>query len=101
MVVRTVDRVGKAGVSPPLGPAPSHGGRGRNGVIVRYLTARAPIAPVAAGAPATVAVDAAVGGRYDWVLTRPGARRPPARGKGSGPALRVPVPRPAPGIAVL
>jgi hypothetical protein len=101
IVVRTVDAVSNAGVSPPFGPAPSQGGRGRNGVIVRYLTARAPIDPVTAGAPATVAVDAAAGGRYDWVLTRPGARRPLARGKGSGPALRVPVPRQPSGMDVL
>jgi hypothetical protein len=101
IVVRTVDRVGNPGVSPPLGPAPKHAGRSRNGVIVRYLTARVALEPVAAGALATVAVDSAVAGRYDWTLTRPGARRPLARGKGAGPVLRVRVPRQPSGVDVL
>ena len=101
IVVRTVDRVGNPGVSSPLGPAPPHAGRSRNGVIVRYLTARAPLEPVAAGAQAAVAVDSAGGGRYGWTLSRPGARRPLARGKGRGPVLRVRVPRQASGIDVL
>jgi hypothetical protein len=100
-VVRTSDRVGNQGISPPFGPAPAHAGRSRNGVIVRYLTARAPLEPVAAGAQVTVAVDAAVVGRYDWTLTRPGVRRPLARGKGAGPVLRVVVPRQGSGIDVL
>lgn len=101
IVVRTIDRVSNPGVSPPLGPAPKHAGRSRNGVTVRYLTARAPLAPVAAGAQVTVAVDSAVGGRYDWTLTRPGARKPLGRGKGAGPVLRLPVPRQPSGIDVL
>jgi hypothetical protein len=101
IVVRTIDRVSNAGVSPPLGPAPPHAGRSRNGVIVRYLTARAPLEPVAAGAQVTVAVDAAVAGRYAWTLTRPGAQRPLARGKGAGPVLRVRVPRQPSGVDVL
>ena len=101
IVVRTVDRVSNAGVSPPLGPAPKHGGRSRNGVIVRYLTARVPLEPVAAGAQTTVAVDSAVAGRYDWTLTRPGARRPLSRGKGAGPVLRVRVPLQPSGVDVL
>ena len=70
-------------------------------MIVRYLTARAPLEPVPAGAQVTVAVDAAVVGRYDWTLTRPGVRRALARGKGAGPALRVAVPRQPSGIDVL
>jgi hypothetical protein len=101
IVVRTIDRVSNPGVSPPLGPAPKHAGRSRNGVIVRYLTARGPLTPVAAGAQATIAVDGAVGGRYDWTLTRPGARKPLGRGKGAGPVLRLRVPRQPSGIDVL
>jgi hypothetical protein len=101
IVVRTIDRVSNPGVSPPLGPAPKHAGRSRNGVMVRYLTARAPLVPVAAGAQATVVVDSAAGGRYDWTLTRPGARKPLGRGKGAGPVLRVRVPRQPSGIDVL
>ena len=101
IVVRTVDRVGNPGVSPPLGPAPAHAGRSRNGVIVRYLTARAALEPAAAGAQATVAVDTAVAGRYDWTLTRPGTGRALARGKGAGPVLRIPIPRQPSGIDVV
>ena len=102
IVVRTIDRVSNAGVSPPIGPAPAHGGRGRNGVVVRYLSARAALAPVRAGTRTAVAVDAvAVGGRYDWTLTRPGAPRPLARGRSAGPTLSLPVPRQPPGIDVL
>lgn len=41
IVVRTIDRVSNAGVSPPLGPAPAHGGAGRYEVVVRLVrTAR-------------------------------------------------------------
>jgi len=101
IVVRTIDRVSNSGVSPPRGPAPKHAGRSRNGVIVRYLTARTPLEPVAVGAQATVAVDSVVGGRYDWTLTRPGARKPLGRGKGAGSVLRVRVPRQPSGVDVL
>ena len=101
IVVRTIDRVSNQGVSAPLGPAPAHAGRSRNGVIVRYLTARAPLEPTAAGGQVRVAVDDVVAGRYDWTLTRPGAPRPLARGKGAGPVLRLRVPRQPSGVDVL
>jgi hypothetical protein len=102
VVVRTIDRASNPGVSPPLGPAPAHGGRGRNGVVLRYLSARAPLAPVGVGGRTTVAVDAdAVGGRYDWTLTRSGTPRPLARGRSAGPTLTLRVPRQPSGIDVL
>ena len=76
IVARTIDRVSKVGVSPPLGPAPTEGGRGRNGVVVRYLAARAALAPVAAGASTAVAVEAG-----STAVQQPGAAllgQPPA-----------------------
>ncbi|HEV7459560.1 MAG TPA: N,N-dimethylformamidase beta subunit family domain-containing protein [Solirubrobacteraceae bacterium] len=101
IAVRTSDRVGNQGVSPPFGPPPAHAGQSRNGVIVRYLTARTHLEPVSVGAQVTAAVDGPAAGRYDWTLTRPGVRRPLARGKGAGTALRLTVPRQASGIDIL
>jgi hypothetical protein len=73
-----------------LPPAP--GATRHAGVSVRYITVAAPLAPIAAGASATVRV-AALGRPYTWALRAPGSPRALATGTGSGPQFALTVPR--------
>lgn len=77
-----------------LPPAP--GATRGAGLSVRYLTASAPLTPVAPGATATIAVQA-LGQPYTWALRAPGARKPVVSGQGMDPSLSLAVPR-SPGV---
>ncbi len=70
VVVRSRDRAGNVGTSPPA----------RSGITVRYLAAQPPARPVRAGRPATLAVDAR-GAPFAWALRRVGAPDPVRRGR--------------------
>jgi hypothetical protein len=84
VAVRARDRAGNIGTSVPLPPRFEYGRPlpGRGGITVRYLRARAPATPVAAGAQALVAVESA-GARYRWTVRRVGASAISARGSGT------------------
>jgi hypothetical protein len=82
-----------------LPPAP--GATPRAGVTVRYLAVQPPLDPVPTGGRALVYVDSRQH-RYQWSLTRAGARRPIVHGSGRSVSLRVRLPlKPGPGLYVL
>ena len=75
VVVRSRDRAGNVAESVAGLPTdPPYGERlpGRGGIRVRYLSAQAPAAPVAAGEPMRVAV-ASPGGAFTWSVRRAGS----------------------------
>ncbi|MHB8657515.1 MAG: FlgD immunoglobulin-like domain containing protein [Solirubrobacteraceae bacterium] len=87
------DNACNTGTFPPAIP-PASGVTPHAGVTVRYLAAQPPLVPVAAGALATVYVDARRH-PYSWTLRRAGvaARRPLAAGAGRSYALSIRLPR--------
>lgn len=85
VVARSRDEAGNVGESvSQLPPAPGYGEglEGRGGIRVRYLTAQAPHAPVAAGEPMRVAV-ASANGDFTWSVRRAGQSEVRAEGSGS------------------
>lgn len=85
VVARSRDEAGNVGESvAQLPPAPGYGEglEGRGGIRVRYLTAQAPHAPVAAGEPMRVAV-ASANGDFTWSVRRAGQSEVRAEGSGS------------------
>ncbi|MDQ3768903.1 MAG: hypothetical protein M3370_05410 [Actinomycetota bacterium] len=89
VVARSRDAAGNIGESVArLPPAPGYGEglEGRGGIRVRYLTAQAPHAPVAAREPMRVAV-ASPGGDFTWTVRRAGQRE--VRNEGSGSRSRL------------
>jgi hypothetical protein len=93
------DRSGNPGTFParlpPSGALPGHAG-----VTIRYLAAAPPLTPIAAGAVATVYVDAR-DHPYQWALRRLGDARLIAHGHGHGARLRLRMPRGQAGLIVL
>lgn len=88
--LRVTDRACNTGSFPAVMP-PVAGTTAHAGVSVRYLAALPPLTPVAAGATATVFVDARQHG-YAWALRQAGADRVLASGGSRTIALRVPLP---------
>ena len=88
--LRVTDAACNVGKFPARLPAAPYSTPGA-GVTIRYLAAQPPTSPVPAGQPAVVLVDSRHRG-YEWVLRRPGARRPLASGRAGDFALSVPVP---------
>lgn len=93
--VRTRDAAGNKASSPVEAPM-----RGRAGITVRTLAARAPLDPVRAGAIAEFFVDARRA-PYRWAIRRVGAARPVKRGRKRSPRLRVRAPRGVSGVYLL
>ncbi len=94
VVVRARDRAGNVGSSAQLPPRFQFRRplRGRGGITVRYLTAQAPSAPVAAGEPALVAVDS-LDANFTWTVRRIGERTIRKRGRGTqSRVVRFPAP---------
>jgi flagellar hook assembly protein FlgD len=89
VVARSRDKAGNIGESVArLPPSPGYGEglEGRGGIRVRYLTAQAPHAPVAAEEPMQVAV-ASPGGDFTWTVRRAGGSG--VRNEGSGSRSRL------------
>ncbi|MGH9061070.1 MAG: FlgD immunoglobulin-like domain containing protein, partial [Acidimicrobiales bacterium] len=84
------DRACNTGVFPSQHP-PVAGTTAHAGVTVRYLAALPPPAPVAAGRPATVYVDARQHS-YAWALRAAGTKKLLGSGRSRAFALRVPIP---------
>jgi len=85
VVARSRDEAGNIGESvAQLPPAPGYGEglEGRGGIRVRYLTAQAPHAPVAAEEPMQVAVASATGD-FTWEVRRAGSGEVRKDGSGS------------------
>lgn len=84
VVIRARDQAGNVGSSAPHPPRFSFGEplRGRGGITVRYLTAQAPSAPVAAGEQALVAVDS-LDANFNWTVRRVGESQIRKRGRGT------------------
>ncbi|MBA2506598.1 MAG: hypothetical protein H0V29_11750 [Thermoleophilaceae bacterium] len=91
ITVSVQDRAGNEGSAPPRLPPRRGETKPTTGVSVRYLTVRAPLEPVRAGAVARFAVGP-VNRRFRWSLYRLAGSRPVARGEGSGRegAVRIP-----------
>lgn len=86
------DRAGNAGSAPAVPPT-REAATSRTGVTVDALAVRGPLEPVRAGAVARFGLGPRSGApRLRWSLTRYGAARPVARGKGGGTALALRVP---------
>lgn len=103
IAVRASDLVGNVGWS--TGSADQiapFGGRlkGQGGVMVRYLAAQVPEAPVAAGERAEFGVISPRGG-YDWSIRRIGESRSRSRGSSERPILRPKLPSGPSGLHVL
>ncbi len=88
--LRVTDRACNTGSFPAVLP-PVAGTTAHAGVSVRYLAGLPPLTPVAAGAAATVFVDARRHG-YAWALRQPGADRVLASGGSRAIDLHVPLP---------
>jgi hypothetical protein len=85
----------------PRSVPPAPGSTPRAGVTVRYLAVQPPLDPVPTGGHALVYVDSRQH-RYEWSLTRAGARRPVVHGAGRAVVLRVRMPlKPGPGLYTL
>jgi hypothetical protein len=84
VVIRARDQAGNVGSSAPIPPrfAFRRPLEGRGGITVRYLSAQAPSAPVAAGGRASVAVDS-VDANFSWTVRRVGDRQVRTRGRGT------------------
>ena len=98
MLVRIADAAGNVGpprLPPVRGDVPGH-----PGVVVRYVSAVPPAAPVAAGAVASFQIQAE-GRRYRWSLRRLGSSRSVARGRSRAATLRVRAPKGRSGVLVL
>lgn len=91
--LRVTDRACNTGSFPAVLP-PVAGTTAHAGVSVRYLAGLPPLTPVAAGATATVFVDARQHG-YAWALRQAGADKVLASGGSRAIALHVPLPSPA------
>jgi len=81
----------------PASMPPAVGSTPHAGVTVRYLAARPPLDPVAAGSMARVYVDSRRR-PYGWSLRRAGTNKQVAGGNSGGLELRVPLPRSAAGL---
>ncbi len=88
--LKVTDKACNTGVFPAQYP-PVAGTTAHAGVTVRYLAALPPPAPVAAGATATVYVDARQHS-YAWALRAAGGQKVLGSGRSRAFALRVPVP---------
>lgn len=103
VVARSRDEAGNIGESvAQLPPAPGYGEglEGRGGIRVRYLTAQALHAPVAAEEPMQVAV-ASPGGDFTWTVRRAGQSEVRKEGSGSRSRLvRFGAPGGTPGLYV-
>ncbi|MEO8966238.1 MAG: N,N-dimethylformamidase beta subunit family domain-containing protein [Solirubrobacteraceae bacterium] len=88
--LRVTDRACNTGSFPAVLP-PVAGTTAHAGVTVRYLAGLPPLTPVAAGARATVFVDARQHG-YAWALRQAGADKVLASGGSRAIALPVPLP---------
>ncbi|MEH3054912.1 MAG: hypothetical protein PGN13_13080 [Patulibacter minatonensis] len=103
VAVHAKDLVGNVGWSTGSAqPVAPYGGRldGRGGVIVRYLAAQSPEAPVPAGERAGVGVISP-GKQYAWSIRRVGERRERSEGKSRRPYLRPKMPSGPSGLHVL
>lgn len=98
LVVRTQDAAGNTG-PPALPPARGHV-QGHPGLIVRYLAALPPLAPVGAGQPVRFTVESD-GRRYHWSVRRLGSHRILRRGSSRAPTLRLHAPRQRSGVFLL
>ena len=95
--LESVDRTCSTATFPTTLP-PAPGSTPHAGVTVRYLAAQPPTGPVAPGARATINVDARRH-RYQWALRRAGPKEAVLQsGFSSSVALRVALPRGAPGL---
>ena len=98
MVVRTQDAAGNVG---PVALPPVRGRlRGHPGLIVRYILAQGPLAPVSTGELARFSVQAD-GRRYRWLLRRLGSTRALERGSSRSHTLRVRAPHGRSGVFLL
>lgn len=98
LMVRIQDAAGNLGpreLPPVRGHVP-----GRPGVVVRYISAVAPPAPVAAGGVASFSVQSD-GRRYRWSVRGIGSRRSIDRGSSRSAVLRVRAPRKRSGVFLL
>ena len=94
VAVHAKDLVGNVGWSTGSAqPVAPFGGKleGRGGVVVRYLAAQTPEAPVKAGTRAGIGIISP-GKQYAWSIRRVGEARPRSRGKSRRPYLRPQVP---------
>lgn len=91
VAVRAHDRAGNTASVPARLPPARGAPAPRVGVTVRYLSARGPRGPVAAGSRVAFSVDAG-GRRYAWSVRRVGASKPVARGRSNARRLAVTAP---------
>jgi hypothetical protein len=98
MVVRTQDAAGNVG---PVGLPPARGRLGGHpGLIVSYISAQGPLAPVRAGELARFSVEAD-GRRYRWRVRRLGSSHALERGSSRSHTLRVRAPHGRSGVFLL
>jgi hypothetical protein len=98
LVVRVRDaagNVGPSGLPPARGRLPGHAG-----IVVRYVSARGPTAPVRGGSVTSFAVQAD-NRRYRWRIHRLGSRHAVDRGSSRSRRLHVRAPRGRSGVFLL
>ena len=98
--IEETDPAGNRGSYPPtVSPLPDEL-RGRSGVTVRRLAAIPPTLPFKPGGVVTVIIDSRRAD-WKWALRAVGSERALARGKGSGSAIRLRIPKRASGLLLL